>query len=320
MKVVFNTWSGAFFHPGGGEVQLLQTKLALEKSGTAVDFYDQWSPQTAIDVFHQFSIQPGGEHPMRAYKALGKKIALSTILWGRVARETEFWRDVREKFLLADALLTNSDAESKQLSDVYEVDLAKFHKTRNAVSSDFMDKATTQDFRKTYGLENNFILSVANIDRRKNTRALCEAVQRLGKKLVLVGHVRDREFFDECQRTFPETMLYVGPIANAELLKSAYQQCDVYALPSLCETPGIAALEAASQGAKIVITHEGSTQEYFGEFATYVDPLSVTSICEGLSTELEISRDPLRSSAHILNNFTWAKTAHDVLAAYDSMF
>jgi len=43
------------------------------------------------------------------------------------------------------------------------------------------------------------------------------------------------------------------------MLASAYAACDVFVLPSMFETPGIAALEAGLAGAKIVITKYGGT-------------------------------------------------------------
>ncbi len=315
LKAVFNTWSGAFFNPGGGEVQLLQTKDYLEKAGVQVDFYDQWNPERNPDIFHQFSIQQGGEFPIREYKALGKKVALSTILWAELPKDSEFYRHIRELFLLSDILLTNSDAESRKLARAYEVDLGKFHKTRNAIPAPYLNTKTSRNFRETYNIQGEFVLSVANVDRRKNTHALNQSCKKLGKKLVLIGHIRDIPYFDEFKSSNPD-LLYLGPISDVEMLKSAYQQCDLYALPSLCETPGIAALEAASQGAKIVITNEGPTEEYFGSHVTYVDPHDHDGITRGIASELSRSRNKSVIIAHVTSEYTWDKTAQDVLAGY----
>jgi len=317
-KVLFNTWTGAFFNPGGGEVQLLQTRLHLQKAGAQVSLFDLWKPQHDFEIFHQFSIQAGVEYPMREYRQLGKKIALSPILWTDFLQKDAFYYRIRELFELSDILLTNSDAESKKLAHDFELDLRKFHKTRNGISEDFLDTCTDKDFRTQFKLPDEFILSVANIDRRKNTLSLIQACAEIGKTLVLIGHIRDPIYFQEC-RNKNSDFLFLGPITDVSVLKSAFQQCSIYALPSLCETPGIAALEAASQGAKVVITREGPTEEYFGNLVTYVDPLDLTSIRDGINKELKATRNKDQLISHIVSHYTWDKTAEDVLNGYQKI-
>ena len=56
MKVLFNTYSTAFFCPGGGEVQLLKTREHLQQLGVEVDLYDPWEPAVErYDIVHMFS-------------------------------------------------------------------------------------------------------------------------------------------------------------------------------------------------------------------------------------------------------------------------
>ena len=57
IRTLFNTWSGAFFNSGGGEVQLLNTQRALVQKGANVQFYNMWEPQKDFDILHQFSIE-----------------------------------------------------------------------------------------------------------------------------------------------------------------------------------------------------------------------------------------------------------------------
>jgi len=102
---------------------------------------------------------------------------------------------------------------------------------------------------------------------------------------------------------------------HSEMLLSAYAACDVFVLPSTLETPGLADLEAAALGAKIVVTQEGCTREYFGDAVTYVDPLSVDSITAGIHQQLEASA-PLGLSAKIADAFTWKKAAHQLIQTY----
>lgn len=319
MKVVFNTWSGAFFNPGGGETQLVETRRHLEQQGVEVDLYDQWKPQRDVDVFHQFSINEGVNFPLAEYKAMGVKTAVSTILWADFQRGSPEYDRVRRVIGLADILFSNSKAESDKLSITLDIDRAKFHETRNGVSSAFMNMKTNKDFREHFKLPGDFILSVANIDRRKNTHSLIEACQQLGKPLVLVGHIRDQDYYQSFASKINGSIRYLGPVADVDLLKSAYQQTLLFALPSLCETPGIAALEAASQGARIAITSEGCAKEYFGKEVTYVNPFDQNSITDGIAGELNQDRDLAALVGAVTSTYTWEKAADDVRRGYERL-
>ena len=315
--ILFNSWSGAFFNPGGGEVQLLNSERALINRGYQVSHYDQWQPQKEFDIFHQFSMELGVHHPVRAYKAMGKKVFISTIYWTLPSPSDFGYFYAKDLMHLADGLLTNSNAESDRLSQAFDIPRHKFFKTRNSITQDFLTLGNPSLFREKYQIEGDFILSLANIDTRKNTHSLVKACQELGLKLITIGHIRDQTYYDSFKDQYSQH-LHLGPIHDPELIKSAYRACQVFALPSLCETPGISALEAASQGAKIVITQEGPTQEYFGtEHATFVNPFDFESIKFGIAHELDAKRGPeLRNQ--IINEYTWDKTALDIEAPYNT--
>lgn len=316
-KILFNTWAGAFFNQGGGEVQLKKSQEYLEKLGFDVALYDMWRPQKDFDVFHQFSIQFGVETVVNNYKVLGKKIALSTIMWDIPDASELHYHHVRNLFVNADILLTNSNLESLRLSTAFEIDLDKFHKTRNSIADEYRTTQTDSNFREMFSIEGDFVLSVANIDTRKNTHNLIKACATSGLQFISIGHIRDIPYFELFKNKY-SNFRHVGSIVDVALLKSAYQQCLLFALPSLCETPGIAALEAASQGARIVITQEGAAPEYFEDMVTYVDPLSLTDIKQGIDTEININRgESLRK--HVVENYTWDKTALDIVEGYNKI-
>lgn len=303
------------FQKGGGEVQLLQTKSALESYGHEVLFFDQWKPQVDIDVFHQFSTEQGVEHVIKKYRELEIPVAVSTIMWTPPPHgDHHFWR-VQQIMLWADALMTNSDIESRRLSKHFEIDLGKFIKTRNSISTAYAVKSSANFFRKEFNIEGSFVLSVANIDRRKNTKLLVAACKDLGVKLVTIGHVKDPDYYNEFKDSY-QGHTHLGPIEDEKTLKSAYAACSVYALPSLCETPGIAALEAASQGAVIVITSEGSTSEYFGNDVIYVDHRSVESIRAGIAEGLKAGASSDLAD-RIVSDYSWSNTAKEVLDGYN---
>ena len=315
-QIIYNTWQGAFFNMGGGEVQLLNSKLSLEKLGYKISLFDMWKPQTDdVRLLHQFSIENGVEHVIDGYRRLNVPVALSTILWSYPERDESLFRRIRSLFQKADVLLTNSDAESERLAGCFNIDRQKFIKTRNGITDEYLNRESNRDFRAEYDINSEFILSVANIDRRKNTHGLIEACNSLGLTVILIGHIRDSVYFESFKDKY-NNYIYLGPISDVPLLKSAYQQCLIFALPSVCETPGIAALEAASQGAKIVITNEGSTAEYFQDMVTYVCPDDVDDIANGITHEIDQDRNEALMD-HVVTNYTWDEAALDLQRAYD---
>jgi glycosyltransferase involved in cell wall biosynthesis len=114
----------------------------------------------------------------------------------------------------------------------------------------------------------------------------------------------------------PRITLIDGLPNDSPMLASAYAACDTFVLPSLYETPGIAALEAGLAGAKIVITPYGGTTEYFGESAVYVEPGSVSSIRDGIRMALARQRDG-RLRDRIRSRYLWSSVASQTKAAYE---
>ena len=139
-------------------------------------------------------------------------------------------------------------------------------------------------FKHYPNLENKkFVLCVGRVERRKNQYKLIKACKELNIPVVLIGQIRDKNYWDSCLSIQYNQCYHLGVINDKALLISAYKACEIFALPSTMETPGLAALEAGLQGAKILITKFGGTREYFGESAIYVDPNSEISIKDGLN-------------------------------------
>ncbi len=302
-------------NPGGGEEQLLNTKKALEELKVQISLYDMWAPQKDIDILHQFSINPGVEHVVKEYKNLGKKIALSPIFWAKPEAGTHLHFQVKSLLETSDVILTNSHQETELLSEHFNISKDKFSKVRNCITEDYFTIGDPEIARKEFNLPKKFILSIANIDQRKNTRRLLEAAQINNSQVVLVGHIRDQEYWKEIQNEF-KNYLYLGPINNKNILKSLILSSSAFALPSLCETPGISAIEACSQGASIVVTSEGPTEEYFKEHVLYADPLNIEEISLKLKEAFEIKRDQKALQEFVLENYTWDKAGQDTLNAY----
>jgi len=341
MKVAFYVYPTAFQNPGGGEVQLLKTKEALAKLGVPIKLFDIWNDRLRdFDILHVFGSVKDALPMMEEAKRVGVKVVLSTICWyswksalgtygslgakaGALARHAAkvffpFVPSRRKRMMeLADILMPNSVMEAEQLRRFFNVLKEKIRVIPNGVDPVFAD-AKPDAFVEKYGLK-DFVLTVGRIEPRKNQLNMIRALSGTGIPYVLIGDpVKSYpEYYEACRRAAGSNVHFLGNIPHeSELLRSAYAACDTFLLASWLKTPGLAALEAGLAGAKIVITSEGATREYFKENAVYVDPRRPGNICAGVRQSQKLSKTTGLLKASILDRYLWGRVAEKVLAEY----
>lgn len=321
MRVLFNTYPWAFDCPGGGEIQLLKYAEYLPKAGVEVVFHDPWHPTfDQVDLVHFFSSMAGSIHFCNYMRQRGIPLVVSSSLW--VTQETrQFYPidEIRGQFALADAVIPNSEIEADQLARVLDLPRERFRTVPNGVDPLFLLPVQEEVFRQRFGIEGPFILNVGNIEPRKNQRALIEAVAPLGLPLVLIGHVRDRDYFERAMAEGAGFTRYLGSLDHLDpALRAAYRACSVFVLPSTLETPGLAALEAAACGARLAVTAEGSTRDYFGEDAVYLCPTDPSDIRACID---RVIRQPFsaRLAERIAGRFTWPRVTRDLAGLYETV-
>ncbi len=322
MKVLFNTYPIAFDCPGGGEIQLIKTQQALVEQNHEVLFYNQWKPQLhEAEVIHYFSVFGGSSVFCGYVKQLGKKLAVSPILYPHRDLEKYPMPEIISVLNMADLILPNSHIEAELLSKVCNIPIEKFHVVYNGIDASFMtDPAFDESlFRKKFDVQGKYLLCVGNIENRKNQLQLARALKNTDHQLILLGNIRDQNYFNEMMAASNQKIKYLGHLPHdSDLLRSAYLGCEAFVLPSLLETPGLAALEAAALGSKVLVTQVGSTTEYFENLAVYVDPDSNESILNGIHKILTTPKnDQLKE--HVRSKFSWKNTALQTLAAYQKI-
>lgn len=325
---------------GGPRVQMLKTKGELEKLDVEVSLFDSWSPfnRSDFDLFHLFSANIGTFHLARHIEELRLPLATSPIFFTRHSpafiRSALFlegalkrvrkgiWTDLgyaREICRWSSAVLPNTSDESTLVERGLGIAANKISVVPNGVDAhfEFGDPAI---FRKTYGID-KFILNVGHIGPpRKNVLSLIKALEEIDHPAVIIGKVIGAEG-ELCLREASKNknILVIQGLENeSEMLASAYAACDVFALPSWFETPGIAALEAGLAGAKVVITPHGGTRDYFESMARYVDPYSVDSIRAGILSAISMGRDTTLQQ-HIKGKYLWKNVAEKTLAVYQKI-
>lgn len=322
MRVCINTYPTAYITPGGGEVQLRKTYESLLDLSCDVTLYNQWQPNLDdVDIVHFFSVYGGSLSFAKTVKDLGKKLLVSPVIWLDDFSKYPMG-EIREILELADLILPNSQMEADMLMSKLGIPGEKFHVVYNAIEPRAYENIDKNLFSCKYGL-NRYLLNVGNIEPRKNQLNLIRAVRNIDMLLVIIGHVRDEEYAARCWQEMQEgQVMMLDPLPhNSQLLLSAYAGAEAFVLPSTLETPGLAALEAVAAGCpRLAITPIGSTQEYFGKNAHYIENVNdFKSIAETLERCLTGKVISVKAVDSVLHKYTWKNAASQTLAAYEKV-
>ncbi len=323
---------------GGPRVQLLRTAEHLPKHGVEVSYFDQWREYSRdeFDLYHLFGASMITYDIARRLSEYGRPYVVSSIFYTmrspgfiRLARRIEEWSKrfykgiwtdygvTAEVCRLANAVLPNTTSEARIITDGFEVEKSRVHVVPNGVDASFMN-ADPELFIKTYGVR-DFILNVGHIgSTRKNVLSLVRALERIDVPAVIIGQVQrndySRRILDEAARN-PRITIIEGLPNDSPMLASAYAASSLFVLPSLFETPGIAALEAGLAGTRVMITRHGGTTDYFGDMAEYCEPTLVTSIRSSIERALDRPRDG-RLRQHIAKKYLWDEVARKTAEVY----
>ena len=338
MNITFATYQSLSLLHGGPRVQILQTKKELEKLGIHVNLFQPWErfDKKSTDLVHLFSANLGTFHLASVLKNFSIPFVSSSIFYTQhspayirsilgVSKllkllKSGIWTNydyTQQICAWSKAVLPNTQDEATLISSGLGIARHKISVVPNGVEERFANGDPSL-FKKKYGIE-NFILNVGHIGpARKNVVNLIKALATIDHPAVIIGKVSQTAEGKRCLELANQSknILVIDGLENdSEMLASAYAACDVFALPSLFETPGIAALEAGLSGAKIVITPYGGTKEYFGSMAIYAEPDSVTSINSGIIRALNSPKNASLKQ-HIKQEFLWSKVAEKTAAVY----
>lgn len=339
-KVLFYVYPTAFQAPGGGEVQLLQTKKYLEQLGVPVKLFDPWSDKLKdYDILHTFGSVKDCLPVMEAARTQGVKNVLSTICWyswksawhtysepkrrimtvlRHAAKEWTPWLPSERKHMMqiSDLLLPNSTTEACQLVAYFGAPKERIFEVPNGVDPSFAD-AKPEAFIEKYGFK-DFVLCVGRVEPRKNQLGMVRALKNMKVPVLFIGQTvpQYQSYYDRCVREAGKNIHFLGAMPHgSNLLASAYAACRTFVLASWLETPGLAALEAGLAGANVVITPEGAARQYFGDLADYAAPDKPEEIRSAVLQSLEKPKTALLRD-HILKNYQWNRVAEKTLEAY----
>ena len=161
------------------------------------------------------------------------------------------------------------------------------------------------------------VVCVARVESLKNQALLAFALRGQPVDITLVGETYDAAYAELCRRWGAPRLRIAGQLAEAEVRK-LLAGAAVHAMPSWGDLPGIASLEAAAAGTRLVVGNRGAEMEYFQEDAAYADPADPDSIRAAVLRELA---KPPRVRGDALDRrvaaLTWHRAAEQTLRGYE---
>lgn len=188
--------------------------------------------------------------------------------------------------------------------------------------------AAVATVRERYSIARPFVLSVGDMQPRKNHVGLIRAFARLVKaypqlthNLVLVG--KPTWFSPKVQEAARESgvgdrIQFFGFVSDPDLLQ-LYNACDCFVFPSFYEGFGFPALEAMACGRAVVCSDASALPEVVDGAAILFDPYAIDEMVRAIADVLldvqlraRMERLGIQRAAH----FSWQKTAQKTLEAF----
>jgi len=246
-------------------------------------------------------------------------------------RRTQLRLTVKRTVERAAAVLTPSEFSRDAILQHYRIDPRKIVVAHNAVSSQFRPierRLARAGIEKKFGLRGPFVLTVGDLQPRKNHMGLLKAFEeavrahpQLTHRLVFVG--KETWYSKELHRAVAESSVservhFTGFIDDAELVQF-YGACELFAFPSFYEGFGLPILEAMACGRAVACSNTSAMPEVADAAAILFDPRSTREIARAiadvlLDPELRVRLE--RLSAQRASLFSWERAAQRTLEVY----
>lgn len=288
---------------GGVKIQGEMWKKGLEQLGhecVLIDFWqnNDWESYDAIIV-----LSFGGflRSFAKYFKRLCKKFVLAPIIDPKMSKPlykllvkyygcqklglSNQYHDVYLSAPYFDLFLARSQFEADYISYCLDVPKDKIMIVPLSVRTPFAESMPKKE---------DFVLHISRLYApNKNVKRLIEAAIKYNFQLRLGGVLNGEEEKRWLNNLIDghDNIKYIGLLSEEDLVKW-YARCKVFALPSLTEGVGMVALEAAVQGAEIVLTNDGAPKDYYQGRAYLVNPKSVDEIGRACLQALKGGKQP----------------------------
>lgn len=238
---------------------------------------------------------------------------------------------VRRTARAAACVLTPSQFSKRAILNAFGLPEERVVVVPNAVSGDFRPRPAAPaaaEIRRRYGISAPFLLTVGDLQPRKNheglIRAFAELIRHhphLPHHLVIVG--QDTWYGDRVRRAAARSGLagrihFPGFIPDEDLHRF-YAACEIFVFPSLYEGFGLPVLEAMASGRAVACSNTTALPEVADAAAILFDPRSPGEMMRAmrdLVTDPELRAHRERLGLKRAGSFSWTAAAEATLSVY----
>jgi glycosyltransferase involved in cell wall biosynthesis len=269
---------------GGVQVQIEQTKAALEQLGLEVEFLRWWDDRQTSDIIHYFGRMPAAHIGFAQQK--GIKVVMAELLTATGSRSRGQLRSQKmirfaverfaprtfvtafkwDSYRLADASVALTPWEAHLMTYLFDAPPERVHVVPNGVEEIF--------FKAPAAGRGTWLVCTATIADRKRVLELAEAAVAAQTPVWIIGKAYSdsdpyaRRFL-ALARQHAGTVRYEGPIPDRAKLAGIYREARGFVLLSSMESLSLSALEAAACECPLLLSDLPWARSAFGEHASY---------------------------------------------------
>jgi len=332
MKVLFNCHVPFMLAHGGMQIQIEQTKAALEKIGVAVEPLRWWDENQTGEIIHHFSRVPTSL--LHSVRQKGIKVVFSDLLGATGARSPGRLRYHRalihvlqrilpasriaafnlDCYRVADACVALTPWEAHLMSYLYSAPPEKIHVVPNGVEEVFLNCPRAAE-------RGPWLVCTATITEVKRVVELARAAVQARTPLWFIGkayadaHPYAQQFY-ALARQHSKIIRYEGPIPERDKLARVYREARGFVLLSAWESLSLSALEAAACECPLLLSDLPWARYSFGQTASYC-PLT-TSVVKN-ARALRRFYDQAPALPLPAKPKTWSEIAEQLKTLYQSL-
>ena len=331
MKVLFNCYVPFMLAHGGMQIQIEQTKVALEKLGVVVEPLRWWDANQSGDVLQQFGRLPGAL--VRLAQQKGMKVVLLDLLTeqgsrspARLKRQALIRRALTlgmtrrrleevfhwGSFRLADACVALTNWEARLMTTLYGAPPDKTHVVPNGVEEVF--------FQSQPAKRGPWLVCTATVTERKRVLELAEAAVCAQTPVWVVGKpYTESDPYSQrliaVAKSHPKIVRYEGPVPDRAKLAKIYREARGFVLLSAVESLSLSALEAAACECPLLLSRLPWATTVFREDACYC-PVAAPSRMAPFLRQFYDAAPGLKPPSRPL---TWLDVGQQLKRLYDNL-
>jgi len=238
---------------------------------------------------------------------------------------------VRRTVKAAARVLTVTEFSKRSILAAYALPEEKITVLPNGVSADFRPvarEAAQRLLRTARGLETPFVLTVGDLQPRKNHLGLIRAFEQLiaahpqlPHHLVVVGKEtwHSPDIRAAARKSSVGSRIHFTGFVSEDELRQLYAACDLFVYPSFYEGFGLPIIEAMASGRAVACSNTSGMPEVADSAALLFDPHSVAEMVLAmrdllLNPELRMRMERLGMQRAAI--FSWDRTAARTLDLY----